>query len=80
MGLSCCVFSLVWQDVVVKFVRVRDVELYPDAGFAERVWDDDADWGALAKSARRVSERYSELLAGSSVLLRSSLVRCRIGA
>ena len=47
--------------------RVRFVDFYPSSGWPDRPWDHEPDIDAFARSSRRVSERYSELLQGAQL-------------
>lgn len=59
----------------MKLVRIRNVEIFPYGGWAGRPWDENPAWDCFAKSARGVSERYSELLGSLGGQLGSRLLR-----
>lgn len=58
-----------------RTARLRTVELFPYAGRPDRPWADTPAADALVKSARRVSERYSELISAYDLRARSSEFR-----
>lgn len=57
----------------MKTARLRIVQYYPSGGWPGRQWAEDPRSDALAKSARRVSERYSELIADHDIRARAAV-------
>lgn len=54
---------------------LRTVEIWPATGFPHTAWDDDPAVDAIAKTSRRVCERYGEGLAAHEIRSRSASVR-----